>query len=141
MRGGSWYSGSLNCDCGQTYVIRDFIRRFVRDDSYADNFSFEWTVHAATQIDTESSRRSWTTFCEKTGFDEHELRGKRVLDVGVGSGRFADVASQCGAEVIGVDLSFSVDSARQTFQSRENITFVQADVFRLPFRSHSFDFI
>lgn len=136
-----WYSGELSCSCGKSYAIRDFIPRFVQNDSYASNFSFEWTVHAATQIDSESSRRSWETFFEKTGFEKEQLCGKRILDVGVGSGRFADVASQCGAEVVGIDLSFAVDAARQTFDKRRNITFVQADVFQLPFRTHSFDFI
>jgi len=140
-REGRWYAGELDCGCGKSYPITDFIPRFVRDDSYASSFSFEWTVHAATQIDSESSRRSWDTFFEKTGFKKEDLRGRRILDVGVGSGRFADVASQCGADVVGVDLSFAVDAARQTFDNRQNITFVQADVFQLPFRPRSFDFI
>lgn len=136
-----WYSGQLDCGCGNSYLIRHFIPRFVPDDSYASSFSFEWTLHASTQIDSEFSLRSWETFFEKTGFEKEKLGGRRILDVGVGSGRFADVASQCGAEVVGVDLSFAVDAARETFDNRPNITFVQADVFQLPFRPQSFDFI
>ena len=138
---GRWQSGSLECQCGQRYPIRDFIPRFVTDDAYVDNFSYEWTIHSKTQIDSRASSRSWTTFFEKTGITPESLRGKRVLDVGVGSGRFADVASKCGADVIGIDLSFSVDAARRTFESRDNVQLVQADVFRLPFRPGTFDFI
>ena len=138
---GRWQSGSLECQCGQRYPIRDFIPRFVTDDAYVDNFSYEWTIHSKTQIDSRVSSRSWTTFFEKTGITPESLRGKRVLDVGVGSGRFADVASKCGADVIGIDLSFSVDAARRTFESRDNVQLVQADVFRLPFRPGTFDFI
>ena len=100
---GRWQSGSLECQCGQRYPIRDFIPRFVTDDAYVDNFSYEWTIHSKTQIDSRASSRSWTTFFEKTGITPESLRGKRVLDVGVGSGRFADVASKCGADVIGID--------------------------------------
>jgi SAM-dependent methyltransferase len=138
---GHWQSGTLDCACGQHFEIRDSIPRFVSDDAYAGNFSFEWTIHSKTQVDSRASSRSWDTFFEKTGLDPASLRGKRVLDVGVGSGRFADVASKCGAEVIGVDLSFSVDAARQTFRDRGNIHLVQANVFRLPFRPNTFDFI
>jgi ubiquinone/menaquinone biosynthesis C-methylase UbiE/uncharacterized protein YbaR (Trm112 family) len=138
---GRWESGTLTCACGQKFPIREFIPRFVPDDGYAGNFSFEWTKHSRTQIDSDASDRSWKTFFEKTAFPPEALRNKLVLDVGFGSGRFADVASKCGAEVIGIDLSFSIDAARHTFEKRQNIHMVQADVFRLPFRANTFDFI
>jgi ubiquinone/menaquinone biosynthesis C-methylase UbiE/uncharacterized protein YbaR (Trm112 family) len=138
---GRWESGTLTCACGQKYPIRNFIPRFVPDDGYAGNFSFEWTKHSRTQIDSDTSYRSWKTFFEKTAFPAEALRNKLVLDVGFGSGRFADVASKCGAEVIGIDLSFSMDAARHTFEKRQNIQMVQANVFHLPFRANTFDFI
>lgn len=138
---GRWKSGTLICTCGQTYPIKDFIPRFVPNDAYASSFSFEWTIHSRTQVDSGDSLRSWETFFEKTAFSADQLRHKRVLDVGAGSGRFADVAAKCGADVIGVDLSFSLDAAQRTFENRPNIQFVQADVFQLPFRSNTFDFI
>ncbi len=134
-------SGYLVCECGNRYPIRNFIPRFVTSDSYARNFSFEWTIHARTQIDTNQSIRSRDAFFEKTGFAEEELRGKWVLDVGAGTGRFADIASRCGANVVGIDLSYAIDVAWQNFADRPNLHFVQADIFRLPFRPGLFHFI
>jgi SAM-dependent methyltransferase len=134
-------SGWLVCLCGKRFPIRNFIPRFVTSDQYADSFSLEWTIHARTQLDRNGSTRSRDTFFEKTGFSPESFPGKWVLDVGVGSGRFADVASNCGANVVGIDLSFAVDAARGNFTNRSNIHLIQADVFRLPFRLGSFDFI
>ena len=51
------------------------------------------------------------------------------------------IKSKYGAEVIGVDLSFSVDSAYKNLPQWTNIHFVQADLFALPFASETFDFI
>jgi SAM-dependent methyltransferase len=134
--------GVLFCDdCEAPYEVRDFVPRFVKGDSYAGNFSFEWDVHARTQLDGETSTESEQTFQEKTGFREQDLSGSVILDVGVGSGRFADVVERQGAEVVGVDLSYAVESARENIGRRAGVHLVQADVFSLPFRPCSFDFV
>jgi SAM-dependent methyltransferase len=64
-----------------------------------------------------------------------------VLDVGCGTGRFADVVSRYGARVIGVDLSSAAEVAAQNLRDRETVTIFQADVFHLPFAPESFDYI
>jgi len=64
-----------------------------------------------------------------------------VLDVGCGMGRFAEVASRWGAEVVGIDLSLAAEVARKNLGNRENATILQADVFKLPFAERSFDYI
>lgn len=128
--------------CGEhKFPIRNGVPRFVEDDSYAGNFSFEWKVHNRTQIDDDTHRESEETFALKTGFSPAELAGKRVLDVGVGAGRFADVAARWGAEVVGVDISFAVESASKNLEKYPSAQVVQADIFNLPFADESFDFI
>ena len=127
--------------------IRDFpvvrgIPRFVDGDRYAASFSFEWNAHAQTQIDSvrgdDSSERQ---FRLKTGFTPEALRGRLVLDAGVGAGRYADVASRWGADVVGVDLSYAVEAAQRNFADRGNVLIAQADIGALPFRPASFDAI
>jgi SAM-dependent methyltransferase len=81
------------------------------------------------------------TFEMKTGFTDVELKGKLVLDVGCGTGRFMEIASDMGAEVIGVDLSYAVDAAYRNMGRRQGIHIVQADLFRMPFRPVTFDVI
>jgi SAM-dependent methyltransferase len=105
------------------------------------NFGFEWNLHARTQLDSVASDESERTFRAKTGFTPELFRGKRVLDVGCGMGRFSDVASRWGATVVGIDLSRAVDAAQRNIGSRDNVHIAQANIFELPFREGTFDFI
>lgn len=134
-------TGRLDCAaCGATYPIREYVPRFVGDDDYVESFSFEWHRFREVQIDSvNGDRESERTLAWKTGWSPDDLRGRLVLDAGVGAGRFAEVASRWGAEVVGVDLSFAVDAARETLDSRPNVHLVQADLFRPPFRPGTFE--
>lgn len=136
-------AGSLSCGrCSKAYPIRNGIPRFVSTDDYAGNFSFEWNVHRKTQVDSIAGHKeSHKTFLQKTGFKEEELKGKLVLDVGCGTGRFMEVAAGFGATVVGIDLSYAVDAAYANMGSRPNIHIIQANLFHLPFRAETFDAI
>ncbi len=117
--------------------------RFVESDSYALSFGKEWNWFSETQLDRPEEQRteSRETFASKTGFTPTALKGKTILDVGCGMGRFAEVAASYGANVVGVDLSVAVEAANRNLGALPNTAFLQADVFDLPFRPESFDFI
>jgi ubiquinone/menaquinone biosynthesis C-methylase UbiE/uncharacterized protein YbaR (Trm112 family) len=134
-------SGTLKCAQGHSFPIVRGVPRFVSSDGYASNFGFEWNLHNKTQLDSASKHESEDTFIEKTGFQPSDLAGKLVLDVGCGMGRFSDVASRWGATVVGFDLTSAVDAAYANIGGRDNVHLAQADVFKLPFRDQSFDFI
>jgi SAM-dependent methyltransferase len=136
-------TGGLLCgNCRTVFPIVRGIPRFVKTDQYVGSFSYEWNRWNRVQLDIANGRtESEETFAEKTGFTPEELRGKLVLDVGCGAGRFLDVASRWGANVIGIDLSFAVEASQKNLGSRPNVTVIQADVFRLPFRKETFDAI
>lgn len=136
-------AGSLGCrTCGVLYPIVRGVPRFVTSDAYVGSFSYEWNRWNTVQVDSANGgHESEETFREKTGFTPDELRGKLVLDVGCGAGRFLDIVSQWGATAIGVDSSFAVDAAHRTLGSRPGVSVVQADVNRLPFRPQTFDAI
>lgn len=133
----------LECvKCNRVYPIRNGIPRFVADDQYAGNFSHEWTVHRTTQLDAaRQDGLSESTFMQKTGWKPEDVRGRLVLDVGCGMGRFADVVVRWGGRVVGVDLSFAVDSAQANLGATGAFQAIQASVFDLPFRADSFDLI
>lgn len=134
-------SNGLNCiQCGRTYPNTRGVFRFVDAEQYAGSFGFQWHVHARTQLDTADSTRSEEDFRERTGFSPEDMAGKLVLDVGCGMGRFADIATRWGARVIGIDLSLACEVAARNLADR-NATFLQADVFKLPFAPESFDVI
>ena len=134
-------TGDLRCDNGHSFPIVRGIPRFVSSDGYAANFGFEWNLHNRTQLDSAVNHESEETFLEKTGFRPEDLEGKLVLDVGCGMGRFSDIASKWGATVVGIDLTSAVDAAHANIGGRDNVHLAQADVFKLPFRDQSFDFI
>ncbi len=132
----------LRCPiCARCFPNVDGTLRFVDAENYATNFGFQWHKYARTQLDDTSSSESETDFRNKTGFTPEELRGKLVLDVGCGMGRFAEVASRWGAQVVGVDLSRAAEVAARNLGERESVTIFQADVFSLPFAPESFDCI
>jgi SAM-dependent methyltransferase len=135
--------GALTCTvCAESYPIVRGVPRFVKHDGYVGTFSYEWQKWGRVQFDPANGRKeSEETFTEKTGFVESDLRGKLVLDVGCGAGRFLDVASRWGATVVGIDLSFAVEASQKNVGGRPNVSVVQADVFRLPFRDATFDAI
>ena len=66
---------------------------------------------------------------------------ERVLDAGAGAGGFAFAAAPLVGEVIAVDIVPEVLAAGQERAAKEfhNVTFVEADVARLPFEDGSFD--
>ena len=69
------------------------------------------------------------------------LKGKLGLDVGCGMGRHALQASKEGAEVVAIDLSQAVDIAFHNNINNEYVHVVQADIYNLPFRKETFQFI
>jgi SAM-dependent methyltransferase len=136
------HPSGLQCrKCSSVFPITNGVLRFVESQGYAGNFGFEWGKYARTQLDGEISNLSERQFIESTGFSPAELQGKWVLDIGCGMGRFADVASRWGANVVGIDLSLAADVAARNLCSRDNVWICQASVLNLPFLEQSFDYI
>lgn len=133
--------GTLTCTaCEASYPILRGVPRFVGNDGYVGTFSYEWNKWSRVQFDpANGGRESEDTFTEKTGFTPDDLRGKLVLDVGCGAGRFLEIASRWGARTIGVDFSFAVEASQANLGDRPNVDVIQADVFHLPFRDAIFD--
>lgn len=134
---------TLACPSGShEFPIVRGIPRFVESDKYVGSFSFEWNTHKTTQLDTfRQDGSSEDIFSKKTGFKPEDLRGKLVLDAGIGAGRFTDIMARWGANVIGIDLSYAVEAAQENFRSRENVLVAQADIAHLPFKPETFDAI
>lgn len=130
----------LKCiGCGNEVSISNDIPRFEEDD-YVENFGFEWSIHQNTQIDNDYRKESKKHF--ELRFDGHlnKFKNAKVLDVGVGVGRYAKIAELWGAHVVGVDLSSSIDIAKKNLNMSKT-TLLQASVFNLPFAPNSFDII
>ena len=138
----SWESTGTRCTaCGLGVPVIRGVPRFVTSDAYTASFSFEWNRHRRTQLDSVVSRESEETFRAKTGLRPEDVAGRLVLDAGCGMGRFADVASRWGGQVVGIDLSLAVEAAHANLGDRPNVRIMQADLFHLPFRLGTFDVV
>ena len=141
--GGEIDSGWLVAADGQhRYPIRGGIPRFVPESNYADNFGMQWNRFARTQLDSYSGHPiSAERFWKATAWRPEDLRGRWVLDVGCGSGRFAEVTLAAGAHGLALDYSGAVDACYVNLKQYPNLHVVQGDIYALPFASESFPFV
>jgi SAM-dependent methyltransferase len=69
----------------------------------------------------------------------------RVLEVGCGTGQLSNFLGECSTRtVVGVDLCLNSLRLAQTFKLRNglsNVAFYQVNLFRLPFKTESFDVV
>jgi len=128
------------------YPIKNGIPRFVNDEGYSDNFGYQWNRWARVQFEDRNVGRPMQghteqMFRKSTGFTKGKLRGRTVLDMGCGPGRFSDVASTMGARVVALDYSSAIDVAKDNFKGKDSdILFVQGDCLRMPFKDGSIDY-
>src|ERR1700679_1621822 len=133
-------SGYACSSCKRIFPEVRGVARFVDEGNYADSFGYQWQQFQRTQLDHANRNLSEGDFIRKTGLKPEDLSGKLVLDVGCGMGRFAEVATRWGAEVVAIDLSQAAEAAAVNLKDRD-AAFFQADVFQLPFQPGSFDII
>ena len=141
-------TGTLRCRSGHTFPIVNRVPRFVQHELNADqartrdSFGYEWTKlypeHGHSTPEWQAER---DIFLEYTRTVPSDFRGKLVLDGGCGNGRYAKIANDWGARVIGVDISSAVEIASKNLADRRDVDVVQADLFKLPFRPDTFDVI
>lgn len=115
-----------------------------RSNSYANSFGLQWNLFPEIQVDSLSRHgESRTRFFNETGWTLDELKYKLVLDAGCGAGRFAEIALECGAQVVAVDISEAVTACRRTLARFPSAQYqvLRADIFNLPFAPRSFDYI
>lgn len=141
-------TGTLVCEgCGRRWSILNAIPRLVPPDlaeqqrKTASAFGWQWQHFAEMHPEFEAQFLDWVYPIEPWFF-----RDKRVLDAGCGTGRHAQFAASYGArEVVALDLSHAVDTARLNLARFDNVHVVQGDLLRPPFRTPEtgggFDFV
>ncbi|HVZ21603.1 MAG TPA: methyltransferase domain-containing protein [Vicinamibacterales bacterium] len=141
-------TGRLACQAGHVFPITNGIPRFVAHELNADqartrdSFGDEWTrLYPAHGHSTPEWQAERDIFLEYTRSLPSEYRGKLALDAGCGNGRYAKLANDWGARVVCVDISSAVEIAQQNVGGRPDVTVVQADLFKLPFRPAIFDIV
>ena len=79
-------------------------------------------------------------FFEATQFERQKLKGKLILDIGCGGGRFGDRVIAHEGRLVALDYSEAVDVAREfLFESAPETLFIQGDALNLPLAEEVFD--
>ncbi len=133
--------GELTCTrCRVVYPIRRSIARFVPRENYSSSFGFQWNLFRRDQLDKFSGTTlSRDRFLKETEWNAESLRGKLLIDIGCGAGRFTEIALSLGARVVAVDLSSAVDACQKNFDGHPNLSVLQASLFELPLRMGAAD--
>lgn len=153
-KGQNIISGLLICPCGKEYRITNSIPRILPNSPQADyavkskdsfeymqswtkkSFGYQWSIFKNMSEKFEDNFLSYIYPMQKTAF-----KGKLGLDAGCGFGRHIFYAARFGAEMVGIDLSSAIDSTYENTKHLPNIHLVQCDIYNLPFRKESFDFV
>lgn len=110
--------------------------------TYVDSFSYEWLKFRTTQLDSKAGNGESRVCLERMfGFPLEQLRGKRVLDVGCGTGRYVEVVAPYASEVVGIDYSDSVYTARANTNHLENVVIFQEDIKGFYKKMNDFDVV
>ena len=106
------------------------IEHWARFKDSAESF-WGWTSDAGTR---RAARRA--RFLISHG----EIKpGKKILEVGCGTGIFTEKLAQTGAEVLAIDLSPDLLMKARNRVLKNNVNLIEADLEKLPFDKNSFD--
>lgn len=129
---------------GNKFPIIDGIPRIAELENYADSFGIQWNKFAKTQIDRDGDGldMSRKRFFGETHWDLEDLRGKDILEVGSGAGRFTRVVLEfTNGNLYSVDYSNAVVANFQNngHISPERFHLFQASIYEMPFPNDAFD--
>ena len=132
----------LISETGEQFPVVNGIPRFVPQDNYASAFGLQWKNFAKTQLDSFNGTKISQERLERClGFPIEELKGKNLLEVGSGAGRFTELFVKGGANVHTIDLSVAVEVNKENIGDAQNYAIAQASVYELPFAKESFDVV
>jgi SAM-dependent methyltransferase len=100
------------------------------------SFGYQWTRFADM---VEANREHFLTYIHP--IEPPFFKDKLGLDAACGFGRHLYYAREFGARMVGVDFSAAIQAARAILGGRDGTSLVQGDLYHLPFKPNTFDFI
>lgn len=154
-REGHVYEGSLSCvHCQMEFEISKGIPRLMvlqqnGNRQVRSSFGYKWAKEP--DIGTEGTTKEFAKrfyferynwYNGEEAFGEFVSHKKQILDVGCGPGRILrSLLPQVQGNVFAFDINDSVEYVFQFTKNYQNIHIFQADLFNLPFREPSFDYV
>lgn len=110
-----------------------------RQSHYTESFGVQWAKYRAVQVDRLSGGKSSYNHLKMFVQDDLDiLRGKTVLEIGSGAGRFTDYLVDLAERVITVDPSAI---ASNVALGAQNLIAVRADLFDVPVKRERIDVV
>lgn len=127
---------------GERFVkLEGGVFRFRDSSGYNASFALQWNHFKTNQIDAVNGTALSKKRFSESGWSIEDLRGKKILEAGCGAGRFTRILAESGAQVISFDYSQAVDASYENNKRFKNVTFLQCDIFDMPFRDAAFDYV
>ena len=130
--------------CRHQVKIENHIPRYV-DGEYHSNFGLQWNKFSKVQLDSvNGSDESEKRLLNQSNLSPEDFRGKTILEVGAGNGRFTEIFLKYGARVIAVDYSSAIDANlgnHLEYVKEGRLFLIQGDLFRLPVKQSAFDIV
>jgi uncharacterized protein YbaR (Trm112 family)/SAM-dependent methyltransferase len=115
---------------GEEIVLRTFSTEWVKYDWDGQSY---WSVRPDTIYESMNFLLD---------LNRRPVKDKLALEIGIGIGGIANhIAHRGECELVGIDLSYAVDSAYKHFGTNTFLHLVQASAFVPPFRENAFDFV
>lgn len=130
------------CASGCSYPVVRGIPRFVSSADYAASFGLQWNQFRTTQLDSVTGLTiTRDRLIRLMGGSLDFLKGKTVLEVGCGAGRFTEILLAAGARLFATDISNAVDANHANCGGNPDYFACQADLRALPVGHGQFDVV
>ena len=136
-----YIEGGLTDREGNFFPLKNGAYRFIETEGYCSSFGFQWNKFQRLQIDKYSGvTMSRDRFFAVTKWDELNLDGENILEVGSGAGRFTQIVlDYTKANLYSVDYSEAVEANFRNNGPHQRLKLFQTNIYELPFLKASFD--
>lgn len=137
-----WQDSEIRCLEGCLFKIERGIPRFFSRDSYVSAFGLQWQRYQKTQLDSYTGEPISRHRLERClGKPLEMLKGKVVLEVGSGAGRFTELLIDKCEFLVSMDLSDAVDANLKNCCDKSPYLLIQADINASPLPHRFFDVV
>jgi ubiquinone/menaquinone biosynthesis C-methylase UbiE len=141
----TWDEDFIECrQCGGKVKIENAIPRYV-DGTYHSNFGLQWNKFSTVQLDSvNGSDESEKRLLKQSKLSPEDFKGRTILEVGAGNGRFTEIFLKYGAKVVAVDFSSAIEANQRNhnrYVEEKRLLLIQGDLFNLPLAEKSFDIV